>query len=504
MKIRGFLSILAAICCSSVTHVEAAPFKTYISEFKVSSADTSTDLPVMLQRMLASRLNPGQVQLVDVKNQAELLISGSYATFGKMFSIDLSLYNTVSGKRTSLFEQGSGQDDIIPAMGRVAHKVDAAIALYPPVQLPQPLQPLTPPATQTLPLTPVAAPSVSSALRQTGGYSIKTPDLVAAAPSQSWESAPLEGVYSSLSVGQVRTTGEKEVFIANTGTVVMYLKGAELVKQDSSTVGLPAKILSMDTADTDRDGKTELYVTILDRNTLVSRIYTVEGSSLKLTASNLPWLFRGIGSTLQTRTIYIQKMGLRGEYLDGVAELVKKGTRFEAGAALKLPRFGTVYRFNRIQDAKGNHFFVVLDQDGYLRVSTAQGDEVWKSADKFGGSETFFVHTGFTHLRSTREKDQQSFLEQRLTVLPDGALLVPANTGGFNIGNNRNYGKHAFYAFQWTGSMFKEVWHTQYSPSYLADYAYIPDEHALLLLEVTQKPGLSTKGKTILSIKNVE
>lgn len=501
MKTWLQLGILACVLWCGINQAAADPLKTFISEFKVSNADTSTDLPAMLQRMLASRLNPGQVQLVDVKNQAELLISGSYATFGKMFSIDLTLHNTVNSKRTSLFEQGSDQDDIIPAMGRVAQKVNAAIAAYPPVQPPQ--QP-APPATQTLPLTPVAAPSVSSALRQTGGYSIKTPDVVASAPSQSWESAPLEGVYSSLSVGQVRTTGEKEVFIANTGTVVMYLKGAELVKQDSSTVGLPAKILSMDTADTDRDGKTELYVTILDRNTLVSRIYTVEGSSLKLTASNLPWLFRGVGSTLQTRTIYIQKMGLQGEYLDGVAELVKKGTRFEAGAALKLPRFGTVYRFNRIQDAKGNQFFVVLDQDGYLRVSTAQGDEVWKSADKFGGSETYFSHTGFTHLRSTREKDQQSFLEQRLTVLPGGELLVPANTGGFNIGNNRNYGKHAFYAFQWTGSMFKEVWHTQYSPSYLADYAYFPDEHALLLLEVTQKPGLGTKGKTILSIKNVE
>jgi hypothetical protein len=157
-----------------------------------------------------------------------------------------------------------------------------------------------------------------------------------------------------------------------------------------------------------------------------------------------------------------------------------------------------------MDDTKGNQLYIVLDHDGYLLVYSQAGEEIWKSADKFGGSETYFVHSNFSNFRSSREKDHTSFLEQRITILPDGMVLVPTNTGGFSIGNNRSYGKHSFTAFQWTGSMLKEKWHTQQAPSYLADYAYDADERALLLLEVTQKAGLQKSGKTIISVKKMD
>jgi hypothetical protein len=498
MNIRFLTGTLALLLSIVSTPAFAEPLTTYVSEFKVSGSVQQGDLPTLLQRMLSARLNAENVQLVTARDNAELVITGSYATFGTIFSIDVMLQNTRTGTLSTFFEQGSGQDETIPAIGRVANKADKIIssfvaALPPkPVSVNSPVVPVTP-----VPVLPAVVP------RQTSGYLVQTSETEVAGSSAGWESEPIEGAYSSLAVGQTRPTGEKEIFIARDHAITFYLKGAAFTRQSEVTVALPARILSLDTADLDHDGATELYVTIIDRTRLASRVYTVEGSSLSLTAARLPWFLRGIGLSAKTRTIYAQKMGMKGAFHEDVVELAKTGNRFEPRATLRLPRFGTVYTFNRIYDAKGNQRYVVLDQDGYLVVYMPNGEEVWKSADKFGGSENSFTAAPFSNFRSSLEKDQLSFLEQRITLLPEGLLLVPHNTG-FGLGNNRNYGKHAFYAFQWSGSMLKEKWHTRQTSSYLADYAFDADMHALILLEVTQKPGLQKKGKTILTIRKVE
>jgi len=498
MNIRFFTGMIVLLLSSASTSVFAAPLTTYVSEFKVSGVDKQGDLPALLQRMLSARLNAEKVQLVMSRDNAELVITGSYATFGTIFSIDVMLQNTRTGTLSTFFEQGSGQDETIPAIGRVANKANTFISSYG-AALPPKTAPVSAPVASVTPapVLPVVVP------RQAGGYLVRTSETDVADSSAGWESEPLEGAYSSLAVGQTRSTGEKEIFIARDHAITFYLKGAAFTRQSEVTVALPARILSLDAADLDHDGTTELYVTIIDRTRLASRVYSVEGSSLSLTAARLPWFLRGIGLSAKTRTIYAQKMGLKGEFHEEVAELSKTGNRFEPRTTLKLPRFGTVYTFNRMSDVKGKPLYVVLDQDGYLVVYTPNGEEVWKSADKFGGSENSFTAAPFSNFRSSLEKDQPSFLEQRITLLPEGLLLVPHNTG-FGLGNNRNYGKHAFYAFQWTGSMLKEIWHTRQTASYLADYAFDADMHALLLLEVTQKPGLQKKGKTILTIRKVE
>jgi len=116
--VSAFL-LIAAPCLSP-----AAPLKTYVAEFNVVGAPNRDELKVTLQGLLASRLNPDQAQLVEKPDKAELLLTGSYALFGKMFSIDVLLKNATSGSMTKVFEQGESQDDLIPAFGRLAQKLD--------------------------------------------------------------------------------------------------------------------------------------------------------------------------------------------------------------------------------------------------------------------------------------------------------------------------------------------------------------------------------------------
>ena len=286
---------------------------------------------------------------------------------------------------------------------------------------------------------------------------------------------------------------------------VRYLrKGTELKQVVEIAVPVPAKILAIDSADLDRDGTPEIYVTIIDRKTVSSRVYRPSGSGMELIADNQPWLYRGIGHDFKERTIFVQGLNSSGEYYNGVAELVKSGQRFETRNSRTLPRPGNIFNFTRFRDASGADKVVILDEDGYLIIHAADGSKLWKSSDKYGGSETYFNYESVAQLRAKGDKYRWNFLEQRITALPDGTLIIPRNEGSFSIGNNRSYNKHSLFGLQWSGSLLREAWHTRQTPSYLADYAYDPATREVVLLEVVQSAGLFGTGKTAISINKLD
>jgi hypothetical protein len=315
---------------------------------------------------------------------------------------------------------------------------------------------------------------------------------------------PMEGLFTSIALGRTLPSGERELFVAGERTI-RYLRSGRDMKQIAEVViPVPARILAVDTADLDHDGTPELYVTIIDREALSSRIYRPTDSGLELLAENQHWFFRGIGSDLKDRTIFVQGMDNDGNYYDSIAELVKSGNSFETRNTGKLPAQGNIFNFTRFRDAAGTELMAVLDEDGYLVISTIDGKKLWKSSDKYGGSETSFKHESLTQMRSIGDQYRWTFIEQRIITLPDGTLLVPHNEGIFSVGNNRSFNKHSLYALKWTGALLAEAWHTRQMPSYLADYAYDPAAREVLLLEVVQKPDLFDKGKTTITINKID
>jgi hypothetical protein len=478
----------------------AEPLKTYVSEFTVAGTPGKDDLKTTLQGVLASRLNPERVQLVESKDKAELLISGSYALFGRMFSVDVLIKNMGSGKITKLFEQGDSQDDLLPAMGRLALKIDKELAKIP-VAATTPAAPTAPMSkTPALPRALPAPPLQKAVTAPAEGYMIRQENS-----TTNWSDPPLEGVFTTLALGRALPSGEREIFVAGERILRYYRQGAGLKQVAEVTIPRPAKILGIDTADLDGDGVPEIYLTIMDRETLVSQVYLPKESGLEKIADNLPFFLRGIGPDLRSRKIFVQELGATGDLVDDVAELVKSGSRFATGNRHKLPRYGAIFNFSRFTDGSGKSYDVVLNGDGYLIVSSQDGREAWRSSDKFGGSENFFKRESMSQMRATGG-DQYiwTFLEQRIIVTPDGKLLVPHNEGLLSVGNNRAYSKHTLHALAWSGSVLKELWHSKQEPTYLADFAYDPASRELLLLEVIQKEGMFGKGKTQISSHKIE
>ena len=496
----AFLLVAAPCVCP------AAPLKTYVAEFNVVGAPNRDELKVTLQGLLASRLNPNQVQLVEKPDQAELLLAGSYALFGKMFSIDVLLKNSLSGTMTKVFEQGESQDDLIPAFGRLAQKLEQELAKAQHVAAVAPMpatSPLPAPVAPKIAAPPAAYKVAAPVAREEESYVVKSGSPAGNTPG-TWTSDPLTGVFTSLALGRSLPSGEREIFVAGEHSIRYLRKGTELKQVAEISIPVPARVLAIDSADLDRDGIPELYVTVVDRKTVSSRVYRPTDAGLELIAENQPWLYRGLGFDFKDRTIFVQGVSGEGEYVNGVAELAKSGLRFETRNSRILPPPGNIFNFTRFHDASGAEKLVVMDEDGYLIIHAADGSELWKSSDKYGGSATSFNYESVAQSRGKTTKYRWNFLEQRITALPDGTLLVPRNEGSISIGNNRSYNKHTLFGLQWSGAVLREAWHTRQAPSYLADYAYDPAKREVVLLEVVQQAGLFGSGRTTLSINKLD
>lgn len=481
---KRIVPVLAAlilfIAASGIAH--ALQFKTHVSEFNVTDATNSDNLKLTLQGILSSRLSPDLVQLVEKPEQADLLVIGSYAQFGKMFSLDVLIKNRGNGSLVKVFEQGESREDVIPALGRLARKIDAELAKFPV-------------RSASAPSPAASEPTVKD------NYIIVPP---AQELTGSWSSAPLDGVFSSIAMGRSLSSGELELFIAGEQTIRAYRKGTGLKLAAEITIPVPGKILAIDTADLDRDGSPELYVTIIDRGSPSSRVYQFDGAAFVMTANNLPWFFRGIGDDPASRTIYTQEIDRDGKYYGDVKELSKSKSGLATGTALKLPRSGNIFNFTRLGGASGKESFVMLDENGYLVICSSEGSEMWKSSEKYGQSETFFTiePQSFTH--STQDLNRWTFLAQRILLLKDGTLIVPRNEGTLSFGNIRAFDKHTLFAFELSGAVLKEKWHTRQLPGYLADYAFDQSSREVITLVVVQKPGIFIKGKSVISINSIK
>jgi hypothetical protein len=449
----------------------------YVSEFSISGGSSSKDLATSLQGLLASRLNPDLVQLVKTQVAAELVVAGSYTAFGKIFSLDAQISGTARDTVQKVFEQGESQDDLIPAVGRLAQKLDREFGkIY----------------------SAATAPSVAPLI----ATDTKTEPVNRNLP-QVWTSPPLEGVLTGIAIGRTLPTGEREIFAAGEQIIRYYRLGEKMKLVSEIVLSGAAKILAIDTADLDGDGIPEIYVTIIDRETLISQVFLPKETGLEKIAGELPYFFRGIGTDLKNRAILAQMIGVRGNFYGDIQLLEKSENRFTAGRPQKMPIDATVFTVNRFTDASGKVLHLVMSDTGIIMVSAPDGTVVWKSSDSFGGSEQHFKQENSDAKRS-EDHYRWTFLEQRMLITAEGDIIVPHNKGSFNIGTFRSYNKHTIHSLRWNGSILEEAWHTGDNPTYLADFGYDSSAKELILLKITQKEGIWSKGRSVISIHKTE
>lgn len=496
--------MIMALSLAVALPASAAPLKVFIPEFKVTGAANRDELKGGLQGLLATRLSGESIVIADTEASADLSVVGAYIAFGKVFSLDANLKDRTGKIIGRAFEQGDSSDDIIPAVTRLAQKVSAQLTKAEPSPAsaqPAVQKPATIPAPPALPAQ-VERPAPQAAAQPASD--IIRPEAISRAGESGMIGQRLDGAMVALAVGKSLANGERELFMALEREIRLYRQGKGLTLL-ASEKGFSAddKIIGIEAADLDGDGTLELYVTRLKGEELASQVWVVENGKFKLLADGLPYFFRTLEWNGSPR-LYAQQMGRDEDFFNGVSEVVRKGSGFELKNPVKLPRFGTIYNVNFMTDKEGRRLVVMLHLDGYLTVSDDKGEELWRSNDRFGGSEAYFSREDQQNVRVTGELYRKIFLEQRIVVTKGGDIIVPKNDGFWVVGNSRSFSKNSVYSFSWNGAALEERWHTKLSQNYLADYAYDESLKELVLLEVVKKPGMVEKGASAISIKRVE
>jgi len=505
MMSRILLVIITLLLCTMPAL--AAPFRISVAEFKVTGAAGKDELKDALQSMLASRLAGDNVQVVGANDAPDMTVIGTYIVFGKVFSLDGQLVGRNGKILGRAFEQGETADDVIPAIGRLAQKLTGEIGKLsaapdtPKITTPSPL-PAAAPVASAVPAD-IVRPAPSETPKSKGD--IVRPEKVTRSGDSGMIGQRLDGVMIGL-VQVKRTDSEnRELVVALEGELRLYRqdKGLKLLDSDKGFGG-NEKIIALDLADLDRDGIQELYVTAFNGDQLASRVYQLENGKFRKIAAGLPYFFRGLSLKGEGQKIYAQAMSVSEDFYGDMYEVVKNGTSFTTANPLKLPRFGNIYNVNLLVVKDGKTLFIIINPDGYLTVYDDKGENLWKSNDKFGGSEIFFSRDDKQNMSFTGSQYRKIFIEQRLTVTKSGQIIVPKNEGSFVIGNSRSFNKNSVYAFAWNGAALDELWHTKQSQNYLADYSYDSDQKELVILEVVKKAGVVEKGASAVVIKRVE
>jgi hypothetical protein len=491
---RYAVLLLLACAVTFPTLVSAEQIKAYVAEFTVTPGDAA-GLKSTLQTLLSSRMASDGVAPVATAAEADVVISGSYTQFGKVFSLDAAAKDRSGRLVANAFEQGDSQDELIPAVGRISGKLKAGIqqGYQKPVQAAPALA--TPPAaaTPSAPAAPpVAAPASQPATSQAAAVDQRGKTV--------WVSQRIPGALDALAPGLTTAQG-RELFVADAHLLRAYRQEKNLQLLDEVTFSNNEKVIAIDSL-LEPGSAPRIYVSIIAGDIPASRIYSFEKGKLTQIAAKLPYLFRAIAFNGGKSRIYAQQLGVGEDDFYGDLFEVGSGSVqvIELKNPIKLPRYANVYNYNRISGPDGGSYATVFSSGGYLIIYSESGEEVWRSEEKFSGSETFFQRETSNSVRDPEGKVRWRFIDQRITVTKNGEIIVPQNSGFFVVGNSRSYSRHAWLGFTWNGSSLEETWRTTTAPNYLADYYLDEATGELVTLEVVQKEGAFTKGGSAVRV----
>lgn len=492
---------LVIICIALLAPLVAIPafasqLKVFVADMNAVGAANKDEMKAVLQTLLASRLSSDQILSVASAAEADVVVSGTYVAIGKVFSVDALAKGSGGKTITRAFVQGESQDELIPSIGKLADKLSAELSR----------QFLSTVTTSTAATSAVLSQKKDiirneQVLPAVASEFIKPQDYVQGSTG-GWVSKRLIGASNLMAIGAPLPDGGRQVFMAEDRRIAYYRQAQEMKLVTEEELGLNEKIVSLDVITSGNN--TEIYVSVIKSDELSSQVWQLKGDKLVKQQDRLPYFFRVFSLAGGPNKLYAQSMGRDRDFYGDVYEATLSGNSVSLKNPIKMPRFGNIYSFNQFTDAAGVVYTVSLNQDNYLVVYDHDQTELWRSNDKFGGSELYFQKEDPDNVRVTGDKYRWIFMNQRIQVTSKKEILVGKNDGFWVLGNARSYKKGAVYCLIWNGSSLEEKWRTRDTQNYMPDYFFDEARNELLILQTVQRPGITSRGASSLAIKKVE
>ncbi len=459
--------------------VSAAPLKVTVSEVRTLGGANRDEMATILKTLIASRLSRDGVMAVGTVAEADVAIMVSYIAAGKLFSLDAQALQ--GGKTVArAFEQGEGEDDLIPATGRLADRLLADL---------------------TKNRASAAAPQQQVGVQGAQNGELVKIDDKTMGTNGSWRSPEIPTAIGLIAAGSVGTDGGRDIFLADNRRLFHYRKGTAFKLIAEKTLLVYEKILSLDVLETGNN-TLDLYVTVVRNDQPASQIWCLKGDSLERVAQELPYFMRVLKLPGQPGRLYVQKNGGRQLFGGAISEAELVGGQLRTKQELPVPPGTSLYAFNQLTDQNGALLTVVLSPENKLVVYNREQKEIWRSSEEYGGSELFVEKR--EALAGQDAADAELYLNQKIRTSASGQLFIGKNVAPLLFGKRGNYKNGAVYCLAWSGDGLEGKWHTRITDYYLPDFFYDDSSKDLLQIEVTGRPTILSKGNSALIIRKIE
>ncbi len=520
-----------AILTGNVSAAETGKQSLAILPFTVNASKDISYLQAGIRNMLASRLSADtglsiidqarvdqqvkaagdtrqQNLLIQLGNtlQTDYLLSGTLTAIGQSISLDAKLYPVKDPAKPveSFYASAPTEDDIIAAVDSLAWDIaeksfgkQRPVPKYPqqaqmPGAAPMAQQGMQPPALPTGESQGDPAYRTAHPDRQFmgnyqggnygGGSSIIYPAAITSAfgftKTQNFDYA-MQG----FDTGDIDGDGKQDVAVASKNKIYAYhLTDNRLVPFGELELPTNTKIISLDLADLNSNGKAEIYVTSVDWITPHSQGLEWQGKAFDYLFKDERWYVRTMYIPGPGKVLIGQKAEINAAFARGIYQLQVTGNTLQQGEKLAVPDSLNLYDFSLADlDGDGKTEVIALDEYDKLKVLLTSGKQLWKSDESFGGS---LVYVGGESPTAKADKDvldtrvkERIYIHSRILVQdvnndnqPDIVLNKNLSTASRVLKNMKNYPSGEIHALAWNGIGLTDLWRTRKIDGYVASY----------------------------------
>jgi len=397
---------------------------------------------------------------------ADFVVFGSLTKLGDSASLDLKVLDVKGGKAPSpVYVQAGKLEEIIGQVDVLARKVDEKILGYP----------LSPPPAEKAAVAekPAEAPKAMAAIPV-----LPQPPPPGPGPAPSGKEAYEFGKSQSfpfqivgMSIADLDGDGRSEVVLIDERNVYIYRwdKEFQLIKKIEG--GRLSQNLAVDVGDIRKNGKAEVFVTVMADRQFVSFVIGHEEGNFKVIAKDLKWFLRVIDWGEKGKVLLGQGKGRDQGLLWPIYEMAWNGKTYKDSVEAKLPRGLSLNGLCPFA-YEGKTYFAYLDTDSRLKVMSPEGKVIWRGKDTYGSDNSVRIKD-MPQGMGPQDPDDLFFVNVRL-LSQGNELFIVKNIGltGELFKRARSYSKGEVQRMAWTGAMFMETWKSREIAGYMADIQF--------------------------------
>ena len=301
-----------------------------------------------------------------------------------------------------------------------------------------------------------------------------------------WKSRKFKTQIKGLSIGDVDGDSRNETVFINGKKIFIYRHYADRFEKIREIQGKSYdNFISVDVADINNNGKSEIFVTNLSgNNRLRSFVLEWNGTQFEKIIHNANWYYRVLNESSHGHNILLgQKRGVDRVFFNGIYELKWNKGKYAPADRQIVPKWMNVYSFNYGDVLNnGQKVIIAFTHNDHLLIIDKNGNEEWISSERYGGSATYLEDISETDSIKNRRTDDPKamkyiYLPQRLHIVDldkDGkkevVVVRNVDTAGRVFSRLRMFKSGHIECLFWDSLGLYQKWKTREVPGHISDY----------------------------------